>query len=59
MYEIVASFDVLMQSFCKTSQDCNEKIPAYTTRIEGALNQIRLKYPDRFDSAAVKGHLRE
>ena len=35
MYGIVASFNVLMQRFYKISQDQNEKIPAYTTRIEG------------------------
>ena len=37
VYGIVASFDVLIQYFHKISQDPNEKIPAYTTRIEGAL----------------------
>ena len=56
VYGIVASFDVLMQSFYKIR---NEKIPVHTTRIEGALSQIRLKYPDRLDSAAVEGYLRE
>ena len=33
-------------------------LKAYTTRIEGAINKIRLKYLDRLDSAAVEGHLR-
>ena len=58
-YGIVESFNVLMQSFYNTSQDWNEKISAYTTRIEEALNQIRLKYPERLDNAAIEGHLRE
>ena len=59
VYRIVASLDVLMQPFYKISQNENEKIPAYTTRIEEALNQIRLKHPQRLDSAAIGGHLRE
>ena len=36
---IIVSFDVWMQLFHKISQDLNGKIPAYTTRTEGALNQ--------------------
>ena len=32
VYGIAAMFDVLMQSFYKISQDCNEKIPAYVTQ---------------------------
>ena len=59
MYGIVASVHVLLQSFYRINQDHNEKIPAYSTRTEGALNQIRLKYPDRLDRAALEGHLRE
>ena len=59
MYRIIATFNVLKMAFYKISQDCNEKIPAYATRIEGTLNEIRLKYQNRLDSAAVEGHLRE
>ena len=59
VYKIVASFDILMQLFYKIIQDLNEKIPAYTTRIKGALNQMRLKYTSGIDSAAMEGHLKE
>ena len=50
---IATSFNVLMHLFYKIIQDQNEKIPAYTTRIEGVLNQIRFKYPHRLDSTAI------
>ena len=59
VYWIVLSCHVLMQSFYKISQIWSEKIPAYTTRIEGTLNQNRLKYPDRLMRAPMEGHLRE
>ena len=59
VYGIAASFSVLLQLFYKISQDQNKKISAYTTRIEGALYHITLKYPDRLESAAMEGHLRE
>ena len=59
VYRKVAPFSILMQSFCKITQVQNEKIPVYTTRIAGALNKIRLKYPDQLDSAAIENHLRE
>ena len=59
VYESVVSFDVLTQSFYKISQERSEKIPAYMTHIEGALNQIRLKYPDALSEIVMEGHLRE
>ena len=36
VYKMVVSFHGRIQSFYKISQDQNEKIPAYTIRIEGA-----------------------
>ena len=50
VYGIIASFDVLMQTFYKISQDWNEKIPAYTTRIEGGLksNYIEILKQNRY-----------
>ena len=59
VHRIVTSFNVLVQSFYEISQDWNEKFPAYTTRIKRALNQIRLKYPDKLERADFEGHLRE
>ena len=59
MYGTVASFSVLVQSFYKICQDQNEKISTYTTMIEGALNQIRLKYQNRLHSEAIEGVFRE
>ena len=59
VYEALASFDILMKSFYKISQEKSEKIPAYATHIEGALNQLRLKYPDRLSDIVMEGHLRE
>ena len=56
VYRIVASFNVLIQSFYKISQYWNEKIPTYTTMIEETLGLIRLKYPDRIDMAAMEGN---
>ena len=42
IFGTVASFDVLMQNFYKIMQGNNEKVPSFTTRLEGTLNQIRL-----------------
>ena len=56
LHGIVASFDGLVQLFYKVTQDWDEKIPACTTRIEETLNKIRLKSPDRLDTAVVEGH---
>ena len=40
----VALFDILMQNHYKVTQGNYEKVPPYTTRLKGTLNQIRLKF---------------
>ena len=45
IFGTVASFDVLMQNFYKVTKSSHEKVPSFATRLEGTLNQIRLKYP--------------
>ena len=40
---ILASFDVMMQNFYKVTQGNHEKVPIFTTRLEGTMNQIRLQ----------------
>ena len=43
IFGTVASFDILMQNFYKITQGGNEKVPSFATRLEGTLNQIRLR----------------
>ena len=45
IFRTVASFKVLMQNFYKITQGSNEKVPSFTPRLEGTLNQIRLRCP--------------
>ena len=45
IFGTVASFDVLMQNFYKIMQGGNEKVPSFAMRLEGTLNQIRIKCP--------------
>ena len=45
IFGTVALFNVLMQNFYKVTQGNNEKVPSFTTRLEGTLNQIQLKCP--------------
>ena len=45
IFGMVASFDMLMQNFYKVTQGNHEKVPLFTMRLEGTLNQIRLKCP--------------
>ena len=58
IFGTVASFDVLMQSFYKISQG-NEKVPSFATRLEGTLNQIRIKCPGRIADHEVPSHLKD
>ena len=45
IFRTVVSFDVLMQIFNKITQGSNKKVPSFATRLEGTLNQIRLRCP--------------
>ena len=45
IFGTVASFDVLMHNFYKITQGNNKKVSLFTMRLEGTLNQIRLRCP--------------
>ena len=55
----VASFDVLMQNSYKITQGNNEKVPSFDMRLEGTLNQIRLRCPGPITDYEVSWHLKE
>ena len=58
IFGTVTSFDVLMQNFYKISQG-NEKVPSFATRLEGTLNQIRIKCSSRIANHEVPSHLKD
>ena len=55
----MASFNVLMQNFYKVAQGNHEKVPSFSTRLEGTLNQIWLKCPGRIVDCKVACHLKD
>ena len=59
IFRTVALFDVLMQNFYKITQGNNEKVPSFTMRLEGTLNQIRLRCPGQITDHKVPWHLKE
>ena len=59
IFGMVASFDVLMQNLYKVTQGNHKKVPSFTTRLEGALNQIWLKCPGRIADHKVACHLKD
>ena len=48
-----------MQNFYKVTQGNHEKVPLFATRLEGTLNQIRLKCPGRIADCEVACHLKD
>ena len=59
IFGTVASFNVLMQNFYKVIQGNHEKVPSFTTRLEGTLNQIKLQCPRRMMELEVQQHLQD
>ena len=59
IFGTVTSFDMLRQNFYKITQGGNEKVPSFTTRLEGTLNQIRIRCPGRIANCEVPWHLKE
>ena len=47
-----------MQNFYKIAQG-NEKVPSFATRLEGTLNQIRIKCPGRIANHEVSSYLKD
>ena len=58
IFGTVVSFDVLMQNFYKILQG-NKKVHSFVTRLEGTLNQIRIKCPSRIANHEVPSHLKD
>ena len=59
IFGTAVSFDVLMQNFYKLTQGGNQKVPSFMTRLEGTLNQIRIRCPRRIANCEVPWHLKE
>ena len=59
IFGTVTSFNMLMQNFYKVMQEDNEKVPSFMTRLEGTLNQIRIRCPRRIADHEVPWHLKE
>ena len=59
IFGTIASFNVLMQNFYKITQGSSKKVPSFATRLEGILNQIRLRCPGQITDHEVPWHLKE
>ena len=59
IFGTVASFNVLMQKFYIVTQGNHKKVPSFSTRLEGTLNQIRLQCPRRVTDLEVQQHLKD
>ena len=59
IFGTAASLDVLMQNVYKVTQGNHEKVPSFTTRLEGTLNQIQLKCPRWIPDNEVPWYLKD
>ena len=59
IFGTIASFDMLMENIYKITQGSSKKVPLFTTRLEGTLNQIRLRCPGQIANCEVPWHLKE
>ena len=59
IFRTIVSFKVLMQNFYKIMQGNNKEVPSFSTRLEGTLNQIRLRCPRQITDHEVPWHLKE
>ena len=59
IFGTVASFHVLMQDFYKVTQGNHVKVPSFTMKLKGTLNQIKLQCPGRITDQEVQQHLKD
>ena len=57
-FSTMVTFNILMQNLYKVTQGNQKKVPSFTTRLEGTLNQIRLQCPGRVTDLEVQQHLK-
>ena len=57
IYGTVASYDVPMQNYYIINMEPNECVQVFATRMEGALNQIRTKFPHMLSDEDMEAHL--
>ena len=57
LYGYVSTFDVMMQGFYRESQERSKSVIHYVTRLEGKLNNIQVKHPNRISDAEPWGIL--
>ena len=59
IFGTVVSFNILMQNFYEVIQGNHEKVPSFSTRLEGTLNHIRLQCPGTVTDLKVQQHLKD
>ena len=55
----VLGYDVQMHHFYMVHMEKNEKVQGYSTRMEGSLNQIQVKFPGMISNAEAEIKLRD
>ena len=59
LYDTIASYNVLMQNYYKINMDPKECVQAFATRMVGALNQIRTKFPHMLSDADMETYVKD
>ena len=59
LYGLVSNFDVLMHGFYRESQGKSKSIACYIARLEGKLNEIQVKHPNRVSEVETAGYIRD
>ena len=59
IYEPTNTYGNLMEEFFDIKQGKKETVQQFTARLEGALNEIKVQYPERFENGERERDLRE
>ena len=59
MYVMVASFDIIMQTFYRLQQAKTERIPVYITHLKEVLNVVWQNHPHMLSVAEIQSHLHD
>ena len=55
LYSSVSSFDIMMQGFYRKFQERGKSVTCYLVRLEGKLNEIQVKHPNRVSEVETTG----
>ena len=59
LYSLVSTFGIMMQGFYRKSQERSKYVDHYVARLDGKLNEIHVKHPNRVSEVETARYIQD